>query len=870
MAKKPANKAKQAQTKPEVPDVVEEQSVEVSGISFTKVLNHPIIPYLIILLFSASLYLNTIGNQYTLDDTLVLRSNKFTLKGFAGIKDLMTHDAFVGFWGEVGGQLVSGGRYRPLSMVTLAVEVQLFGQNPKISHTINIILFSLTCLLLYHLLRRMLPTPKKKDAPFYFSIPFIATMIYAGHPIHTEVVANIKGRDEIMALLFALLALFAGLKYVKTQNILHLVWGAVMLFLGLLSKENVVMFMAIIPFSYYFFTNANFKNYMVTVGLYLIPVFIFLYLRDHYTKSAITSESSEILNNSWAYLPKSFDGTLQKYATIIMTFILYFKLLIFPHPLTHDYNYNQIPIIGPTDPVFILSFIVNTALAIYALMGLKKKALTSYAIIFYFTTFIIVSNLFFPLGTLMNERFAYVSSIGFALIVGWLFIKARERFKLPFPALGGILVVILALYSFKTITRNTVWYDNLTLFLVDCKTSSDGAKVQLATGVELEDLADRNFVPLRKNGYLQKITNLMDMNVDVATIPDSTMRKELLKKALKYIDRSLEIYPTRYGAWLVKGNTVYKLNKDAKEAIRYFDSAIAFSSSADYESLQNEANVEIENRMPGPAIPNLHKARFLKPEEYQPRYMLGLAYSNLRIPDSSLYWFQKSIEIEPKNSEPYYQMGLVYGKQLSKPDQAIEKLTKAIEYNPNVELYYEDLGENYTNNNMPDDAIKTYEQCLKKFPKAVAAMKNIAVVYDKKGNAQMSAKYNDMRRQVEDSSLYAYEQIIKKNPNDAEAYYQLGTLYGKQKNDLGKAIEYFILAIQHNPNVPLYYEDLGVAYGFKNMPDESIRISEECLKRFPDYTPALRNISISYNKKGDLAKGQEYDRRVQQILSQKH
>ena len=76
----------------------------------------PYFPYLIILLFTSGIYFNTLWNKYTIDDTLVLTDNKFTLQGFGGIKELLTHDAFVGFFGERGSELVSGGRYRHLAL----------------------------------------------------------------------------------------------------------------------------------------------------------------------------------------------------------------------------------------------------------------------------------------------------------------------------------------------------------------------------------------------------------------------------------------------------------------------------------------------------------------------------------------------------------------------------------------------------------------------------------------------------------------------------------------------------------------------------------------------------------------------------------
>jgi hypothetical protein len=224
-----AKQKKQIQSKKVAP-VEQEQPVVTSTPTGQK----KYIPYFIISLFVFAIYSNSLWNTYAIDDTLVLTDNTFTKKGIAGVKDIFTHDAFVGFFGERGSKLVSGGRYRPLSIATLAVEYEIsrkwkddtrdeitdkniiLGENdkllaPMLSHFVNIVLFIITCLLLYSVFQMVLPTAQ----PFYFSLAFTATMLFAGHPIHTEAVTNIKGRDEIMGLLFALATLRCVLKHIK-------------------------------------------------------------------------------------------------------------------------------------------------------------------------------------------------------------------------------------------------------------------------------------------------------------------------------------------------------------------------------------------------------------------------------------------------------------------------------------------------------------------------------------------------------------------------------------------------------------------------------------------------------------------------------
>jgi len=95
-----------------------------------------------ILLFVLALVLygNTFTHDFALDDHIVITGNNFTKQGFSGIKDIMTHDAFVGTYGEA--LELSGGRYRPLSIVMFAVEYQLFGANPLVGHMMNALLFA--------------------------------------------------------------------------------------------------------------------------------------------------------------------------------------------------------------------------------------------------------------------------------------------------------------------------------------------------------------------------------------------------------------------------------------------------------------------------------------------------------------------------------------------------------------------------------------------------------------------------------------------------------------------------------------------------------------------------------------------------------
>ena len=90
---------------------------------------------------------NTLTNGWALDDTLLITHNNFTRQGLAGIPDIWSNDVFVGYLGQ--GGVETGGRYRPLSHTVFAMQYALVGEHPWLGHLTNVLLYALTCALLF-------------------------------------------------------------------------------------------------------------------------------------------------------------------------------------------------------------------------------------------------------------------------------------------------------------------------------------------------------------------------------------------------------------------------------------------------------------------------------------------------------------------------------------------------------------------------------------------------------------------------------------------------------------------------------------------------------------------------------------------------
>ena len=107
-----------------------------------------------LILFAVSflLYINTVSNQYALDDEVVV-TNAQVEKGFSGLGEIFTSDIFSSYYAQNNAeQQLSGGRYRPLSVATFAIEYAIFGNNPAPRHFINVLLYALLSVLIFYAL----------------------------------------------------------------------------------------------------------------------------------------------------------------------------------------------------------------------------------------------------------------------------------------------------------------------------------------------------------------------------------------------------------------------------------------------------------------------------------------------------------------------------------------------------------------------------------------------------------------------------------------------------------------------------------------------------------------------------------------------
>ncbi|NRB61653.1 MAG: tetratricopeptide repeat protein, partial [Saprospiraceae bacterium] len=489
-------------------------------------------------LLGALLYVNTIGHQYAQDDAIVITENVLTQQGLEGLSGIFSNDTFFGFFQDKSkARLVTGGRYRPLSVATFALETAIWGQNPSLSHALNAMLYGFLCALILLTLRLSI-----RDWPAWEKalIPFVVTLLFTTHPVHTEAVANIKGRDEILALLGAIGAWYMALKAIDRSSwMLHLL-GACLLFLGMLSKENAFTFIGIIPMMWYVFRKKSIQEVWLPALPYLGSGILFLLLRSAILPEATGEPSMELMNNPFLVLENGQYELMtfsEKLPTIVYTWGRYLQLLFAPIVLTHDYYPKHIALQSWSDPAVLISMLIYIAGIWVAFRGVLKRAPIAFGIAFFLVALLPVSNLLFPIGTNMAERLLFMPSLGWAIAVGWLLVRLVQRFAGQFPKVKDLrwistvliaLILISILFSIRTINRNEAWKNNYTLFTQDVRVSDQSAKLQNAVGGELLARSQQ--------------------------IDDPTEQKILQEKAVGHLERAIAIHPYYKNAYLLLGN----------------------------------------------------------------------------------------------------------------------------------------------------------------------------------------------------------------------------------------------------------------------------------------------------------------------------
>lgn len=585
---------------------------------------------------AAVLYLPTLGHGFVLDDPLVTTFNAYVQKGFGGIGEILSHSYRAGSSVSTDSEYM----YRPLSVVAFAIEWAIAPKSAGIHHFMNVLWYAFSVGLTFVTLRKLLGADR-------WLVAFGATLLFAIHPIHTEVVSNIKSRDEIMSYAFSVLSLYYLLAAGEgRKNGMAMALGA--FFLALLSKEGAVTLLFIAPLALYIFQ----KDQDWRRGLLLFAPFIAWFLLRF------------LIMGKLSYTPDFNDNQLvaasfgERWATGILVLGKYLQLLLVPVGLSWDYSYNMIPTVGWGNVGAIVSLLVHVALGVFGLWGIKQRHPLAFCALAYLASMALYSNLAMLIGTMMGERLTYQGSIWFCLAVVLVLAQLLKLENNPnlnqlsgaknATTLAAVLGIVALAGAFLTVQRSGAWKSNYTLVTTNAPETMNSFRAQQAIGEET----------------LLKY-------VDKSTPPSDTAA--LLAQALKGFERSYALRPT-FNNTLGLGNVAY-FKKNFPQAIRHFEESYQLQPGK-----QNKGRLvqvwrdwgRIEGQQKGnlpTAIEYFKKSMSYDSTDTQTLIDLGTAFAMSQRPDQAVVYFEKALKGAPNDEVLRRNLAIAY-QQLGQVEKA--------------------------------------------------------------------------------------------------------------------------------------------------------------------------------------------------------
>jgi tetratricopeptide (TPR) repeat protein len=401
------------------------------------------------LLIVAVCYFNAVSLPFVQsDDFLIVASNP----GIRSIAPLR----FLGepYW--VGYKF--GGIYRPLTIFSFSIDYAVWHRWASGYRLTNLLLHTLNGCLVFLV-----------TFPLIGSGAWAATAVYLIHPVHTEAIVGIVGRAELLAAAFFLAA---WLMFRRGRIGL----AAGLFFLSMLSKENAIVFPAVVALEIAFLNGGAkkllnaWRRFLPLAGVALA----YLGLRFSVLRSIGVPAVFQYLHGGLTLR--------QRWMTSGRSFIEYFRLAVAPVNVAGSYEFNSIHIAGVRDWDAWAGLAIVFGTILLAIFLRRKYPVVSLAILFFFIALLPVSNWIMPISVLLAERFLYLPVFGVALLAGSIW-KALPNRRLQYLVAAGVCIPSMLL----CISHNWIWQDEFTFFRNMVRVTPDNLTARVGFGRVLQN-----------------------------------------------------------------------------------------------------------------------------------------------------------------------------------------------------------------------------------------------------------------------------------------------------------------------------------------------------------------------------------------------
>jgi Flp pilus assembly protein TadD len=601
-----------------------------------------------------------------------------------------------GYW-TVGGAAVPN-LYRPVTILSFAINYAAGGVHPLGYRAVNLALHLGVVLLVLALARRVLGAPRPGVFP---DGALVAALLFAVHPVHTEVLGLVVGRGDLLAAagtLAAVLLFLAGRERAAAgdrRGALARDALAVLAFvLGVFSKENaiaapLIVLAADLTRPWHPAAPGGAKGPRPRPAWGVHAVFLGAAVAAVVARTAVLGVVGPAAFTHFVDNPIAHQAFPQSTFTALAVLARYAGLMVFPARLSIDHSYDVIPAAGSlfeTGPAIGAILLLGGAATM--LLAWRRRPAVAFSLALAGLALAPVANLLIPIGTIMAERLLYLPSAGVCLLAGAgaaALGSVGESAGKRTLAATALVVVGLGVRSFD---RLLDWRDDRTIFASAVAVTPRSVRAQFNYGAASEragddgaaaaaygtalaiwpDFADAHFnlagVEARRRrwpealDHYREAVRLQPGNVSyLVNLGSSLTSAGRAADAIAPLQRAVELDPKSDRAWNNLGAAWLALDH-ADDAVRAWREARTLDPANPDYAVNLAMALDAQGDVAG-AVGEWGRAVALRPAEPIVRYRLGRALEKAGRATEAAEAYRASIALAPASPVPQRALGLL-------------------------------------------------------------------------------------------------------------------------------------------------------------------------------------------------------------------
>uniref|UniRef100_A0A8C1CHS1 dolichyl-phosphate-mannose--protein mannosyltransferase n=1 Tax=Cyprinus carpio carpio TaxID=630221 RepID=A0A8C1CHS1_CYPCA len=737
-------------------------------------------------------YSNSLWGEFVHDDIWAITNNPDVRPG-SSLRSIFTND----FWGKRMADNTSHKSYRPLCILTFKLNILLGGMTPFYFHLVNVFLHCMVTALL------MLTCEQCVFEDSNFS--FLTALLFSVHPIHTEAVSGIVGRADVLASVLFLLSFLSYIRmadeFPHTVSVLSLALSLLLGTCAMLVKETgVTVFGVCVLYDFLSLNDCHIwlcfhsrhlshsrlkelvriSSPFVKRAFLFVQVTVIMFFRLWLMGGSMPLFSEQ--DNPASFSPY----LLTRFLTYCYLLAFNAWLLLAPIVLCYDWQVGSIPLVESLwDGRNIASLTLALVMLALILNCKMKGKEVLVGMLFLVFPFIPASNLFFRVGFVVAERVLYMPSMGYCVLV----VHGLNRLysvvsRWGAAALTVSMLVVLLLFSWKTVQQNEIWLSREALFRLYPRHASAlnnlGTLTHQAEEAEVYYRRALDINP-QHNRALFNLGNLLKSQ------GKEEEAERMLKESIRFGPHFADAYSSLASLYADQGHS--------KEANEIYTKGI--ENCPDSSDLHNNYGVFLVDTGHGDrAAFHYQEAVRLKPSHYVAMVNLGRLLRSSNDNKEAELWYKRALQVVRK-VDILTPLGALY-YNTGRYEEALEVYREAATLQPDSTDIWLALAQVLAMAGRSSEAEKMTLGIISKTSNCIECYRLLSAIYSKQGSHT--------------EALDALKTALQQEPSDpavrAELHFSMGNQL-REMNELDRAFQSYKLAVELKPDQSQAWMNMG-------------------------------------------------------------